>query len=178
MKKKYEETSIYSKIYWLIQDQKITSGVIFDFLNFFWPNFICKSKYVFIESKFKDSSFKELVEVGVNPEYWINLITVDDFFSDEIFFEESMCLVESLSEILSTKLEKDFPALKFTVEYFGNEDEGDCGLTFYQSEIRSILKGNPPFPIIKENKIELFDDCSRPGKPELRMPRSDEIPEK
>ncbi len=75
----------------------------------------------------------------------------------------------------------DFPEIDFKVECLLNEGYEECGLTFYQTEkefncIEEIIAGEMLFPNIKENKLETSSNGLRPGKPELRKPRPEEIP--
>ncbi|MDP1607690.1 MAG: hypothetical protein Q8L98_00040 [Chlamydiales bacterium] len=71
--------------------------------------------------------------------------------------------------------------MTFTVECLWNEEYGDCGLTFYQTDENSTSQENRCFneiasPNIKENKIVQSSNGPRPGLSKIRKPRPDEIP--
>lgn len=80
MDQNHEIPSTYTLLYWLVQDKKIQPDVFFDFLEFFWPTFVKKDGYVFLKENFSKEKFDQLIRENSNPEYWINLLTVDDFF--------------------------------------------------------------------------------------------------
>lgn len=182
MDKKYKNPSVYTSLYWLIQDKKIEPNLLFDFLELFWPTLIKKDGYVFLEEEFTEEEYKRLIEEKSNPEYWINLLTIDEFFSEMSNWEEkSRVLAKTLVSMWTAKLKKDFPEINFNVQYLCNEECGDYGLTFYQYDKTNV---EPSFeglndiniPNIKESKIEQSDDGLRPGMPKIRKPRVDEIP--
>ena len=134
MNTKGEKPSAYTLIYWLIQDKKIDPEILFSFLELYWPTFIKKDQYVFLKEKFSEEEYNRLINEKSNLEYWINLLTVDDFFSETVDAEEkSIALAKILVEIWQTKLKKDFPSMSFTVEYLEDQECGDYGLTFYQT---------------------------------------------
>lgn len=133
MGKQDKKASIYTMVYWLIHDKKIDPELLINLIDFYWPKFIIKGKYVFLEQKFSEEEYRQLINENCNPEYWINLLTIDDFFSEFTNGEEkSMILIKTLVEIWATKLKKDFPSMNFIVESLQDEEYGDCGLTFYQ----------------------------------------------
>ena len=130
------EPSVYTKLYWLIQDKIIGPEVFFNFLEFFWPNFTEIKQYVFLKEKYSEEEMIRLIKQNTNPEYWINLVTINDYFSDdENAILQSNALAKTLIEILNTKLQKDFPDKKFIVKSLQDEETGDVGLTFYQDNI-------------------------------------------
>jgi hypothetical protein len=72
--------------------------------------------------------------------------------------------------------------MNFTVEYLRNEEYGDCGLTFYQTDKDNVCQLNDvakeiSAPNVKESKIEQSSSGPRPGIPKIRKPRADEIPQ-
>lgn len=182
MSKKCVKPSVYTTLFWLIEDEKIEPDVFFYFLKFFWPDFKRKDNYIFLDSNYSENDFNELIKKKRNPEYWINLITVGDYFLHASNEEDkSTILVKALVELWSTKLKKDFPDIDFTVHYFLDKENGDFGLTFYQNKLtetqKSIKKSKKIIaPNMKENKLEQSSDGLRPGMPRIREPRSDEIP--
>ncbi len=80
MDKNGKKPSVYTLVYWLIQDKKIAPEDLFNFLELYWPTFVMKNGSVFLKEKFSDEEYNRLTNEKVNPEYWINLLTVDDFF--------------------------------------------------------------------------------------------------
>lgn len=135
MDENQEKPSIYTVLYWLVQEKKIEPDIFFNFLEFFWPKFKIIDDYVFLEDKFSKREFLNLVNEKSDPEYWINLLTIDDFFSElEDGEKKAKSLANSLVEIWQIKLKKDFPDKSFVVEYVYDEEYGDCGLTFYQKK--------------------------------------------
>lgn len=136
MDKKREKPSNYTVLYWLIQDEKIEPDIFFNFLEIFWPQFIKKDNYVFLKDKYSEEEFLRLVKENSDPEYWINLFTIDDFFSElENGEEKAKSLANSLVEIWQAKLKKEFPDKSFVVEYVYDKEYGDCGLTFHQKKL-------------------------------------------
>lgn len=135
MSKKDEKPSVYTNLYWLSKENGFDARIFFDFLELFWPTFMRKDSYIFLKENYVEEQFKELISQKQNPEYWINLVTVDDYFSGVSNGEkEAEILAKSLVEIWQTKLKKDFPDKNFTVEYVFDREQGDCGLTFYQNK--------------------------------------------
>lgn len=134
MGKQDKKASIYTVLYWSIHDKKIDPELLINLIDFYWPKFIIKGQYVFLEQKFSEEEYQQLINESENPEYWINLLTIDDFFSEITNgAEKSMILIKTLVEIWTTKLKKDFPSMNFIVESLQDEEYGDCGLTFYQN---------------------------------------------
>lgn len=184
MNEKCDKPSIYTILYWLIEDKKIDSNDFFHFLKFFWPDFKKKGDYVFLEQNYTENEFNRMIKEDRDPEYWINLITVNDYFSDCSDDDEekkSTLLIKSLVELWSTKLKKDFPNIEFIVHYFLDKEHGDFGLTFYQNksgEIQKSIKKSKKIttPNMKENKLEQSSNGPRPGIPRIREPRPDEVP--
>ena len=112
----------------------------------------------------------------------LNIGLTDEFFSETPDWEEkSGKLAKALVSIWKAKLKRDFSNINFTVEYLCNEEVGDYGLTFYQTDKENIqqLKNivrEISTPNIKESKIEQSSYGPRPGIPKIRKPRADEIP--
>jgi hypothetical protein len=137
---KAKKPSVYTLIYWLVQDKKMDPEALLNFVELFWPTFIEKEGYVFLKETFSLEEYNRLKEED-NPEFWINLLTVDDFFSEASDWQEkSQSLSKSLVEMWRAKLEIDFPTLEFTVKYLCDPDVGDYGLTFYQTINRNDQK--------------------------------------
>src|SRR5690606_24267850 len=119
---------------WFIEDKKIDPKCLLDFLELYWPSFIKKGEFIFLKDKFSESEYKRLINEKVNPEYWIDLLTVNDFFPEITNGEQySIKLAKALTEIWKVKLKHDFPSMNFVVEYLHDKECGDYGLTFYQS---------------------------------------------
>lgn len=138
MDNKSEKPSCYTFLYWLIQDNKIDPDLFFNFLEVFWPTFINKNGYVFLKEQYSEEKFNTLINENANPEYWINLLTVDDFFfQKEDGEEKSVILTQELVKTWEAKLKKEFPLISFTIECVRDEEYGDCGLTFYQNKKKS-----------------------------------------
>ena len=132
--------SVYTLIYWMIQEKKIAPEALFTFLELYWPTFIQRDKYIFLNQMFSDEKYTRSLKDNSNPEFWINLLTIDDFFAgldDE--GKQATDLAQRLVEIWKVKLEKEFPTKKFIVEYLEDTEAGDYGLTFYQAD-----SGIPP----------------------------------
>lgn len=182
MRKKHEKPSVGTVLYWLIQDKKIEPELLFDFLELFWPTFIKKDGYIFVKEAFNEEEYQQLMNEDSNPEYWINLLTVDEFFSEMSNWEEkSSTFAKALVSMWTEKVKKDFPDMKFTVEYLRNEEYGDYGITFYQTGKDNIRQKNDmateiSAPNVKESKIEQSSSGPRPGLPKIRKPRANEIP--
>lgn len=134
MNKEFKSQS-YNILYWLIEEGKIDSDQLFDFLELYWPTFIEIDGYIFLKEKFNEDEYKRLVSDKINPEFWINFLTVDDFFIDsEKRKKDSLYFSKRLSEIWAIKLVKDFPEFEITVKCLEDDESGDYGLTFYQTK--------------------------------------------
>jgi hypothetical protein len=183
MPEKNEIHSSCTFIYWLIQDGKIDPTDLFNFSQLFWPSFVKKDGYVFLREQYSEEEYNNLRKENENPEYWINLLTIDEFFSKLPDGEDkSVILSKILAEIWEVKLKKNFPDMAFTIECLWNEEYGDCGLTFYQTNESIALQKTKRFneiasPNIKENKIVQSSNGPRLGLSKIRKPRHDEIPE-
>ncbi len=128
-----KKTSTFDLLYWLVQDKKIKPDIFFQFLDFFWPSFIQKEKYVFLKEQYSEEKFQNYVKTDDNIEYWLNFLTVDCFFLQEENGEKKASkLAQVLVEIWDAKLKKEFPKKKFVVQYLYDTKTGDYGLTFYQ----------------------------------------------
>ncbi len=128
-----ELPSVYTIIFWLIQEGKIKSEMLFSFLELYWPTFIERDSYVFLKEQFSETRYAELIKQKLNPEFWINFLTLDDFFAEVDDKEEQVKrFIHKLMEIWQAKLEKDFPDKEFIVKYLSDPEYGDYGLTFYQ----------------------------------------------
>ncbi len=133
MSQKNEKPDVYNIVYYLIQDEVIKPEFLFTMLEIFWPSFITKDGYVFLKETFDANYFSKLSSDGLNPEYWINLLTIEHYFSNLPDWEEkSKVFAKALISLYRAKLKTDFPQMKFVVEYFCDEEVGDYGLTFYQ----------------------------------------------
>lgn len=181
MQNEIEKPSAYTFIYWLIEDGKINPNDLFNFSELYWPTFVKKDGYVFLKEQFSEEEYNNLSKENENPEYWINLLTIDEFFSKLSDGEDkSIALSKVLVEIWQVKLKNEFSDMNFTVECLWNEEYGDCGLTFYQIDKvipqESICFNEIASPNIKENKIVQSSNGPRPGMPKIRKPRSDELP--
>jgi hypothetical protein len=182
MQRKNENPPVYTLIYWLIQDGKIDPKDLFKFAELYWPTFVERDRYIFLKEQFSEEEYDELVKRGNNPEYWINLLTIDEFFSELPDGEDqAIALVKTLAEMWRAKLKKEFPDMNFAIECLWNEEYGDCGLTFYQTDGSNIPQNDGCFneissPNIKENKIMQSSDGPRPGMSKIRKPRLNELP--
>jgi hypothetical protein len=182
MDKKIERPAVSTLIYWLIQDKKITLEDIFSFKELYWPSFIQKDGCIFLKEQFTEEEYDRLLTENDNPEYWINLYPIDDLFSEISDGEEkSIILVKALAEIWGAKLKNDYPDMNFTIECLLNQEYGDCGLTFYQSD-KNKGQGEIgffteiPSPTIKENRMKQSAKGPRPGISRIRKPKPDEFP--
>jgi hypothetical protein len=141
-----------------------------------------KEKLFFLKETFSEKEYERLVKENANPEYWINLLTIDEFFSETPNWgKKSSVLARALVSIWTVKLANDFSDIDFTVEYLCNKETGAYGLTFYQTNKYNIKKPKKmdkeiSTPNIKESKIEQSLYGPRAGMPKFRKPRADEMP--
>jgi len=182
MSHQHQKPSVYSLAYWLIKDKANDPDLLFHMIEIFWPTFIEKDGYVFLKEKFSKDYYDRLIDEDSNPEYWVNLLTIDEYFSEmDDWDEKSTLFAKALVTIWKAKLKSDFPEKSFTVQYLCDEEYGDCGLTFYQTTKNPMYKTNTiateiPHPNIKECVSELSSKGPRPGIPRVRKARADEIP--
>jgi len=80
MNRQCQKSSIYSRAYWLIQDKAHYPDILIYMIDILWPSFIEKDGWVFLEEKFSNAYYTRLLGEDSNPEYWINLLTIDEFF--------------------------------------------------------------------------------------------------
>ncbi len=177
-----DKPNLYTIIYWLIQDKKISPDSLFDFIELYWPTFLEKDNYVFLRESFRDEEYTRLTNQKTDPELWMNFLLIDPYFEeDNDGDEKAERLSRILVEIWQTKLKMDFPDKKFIVEYLHDSEIGDYGLTFYQTNIKNDSNAieesmRISTPNIKENKVEQSSFGPRPGIPQVRKPRPDELP--
>lgn len=134
MNEEYPKPSIYTLLYWFVEERKIDSDVFFFFLELFWPSFTTRDNFVFLKEKYSDEEYNRLINEGISPEYWINLFTVDDYFDDvEKREEKAAAFAQALVDVWDAKLKKEFPNKSFIVKYLCDKESGDYGLTFFQS---------------------------------------------
>lgn len=127
--------SFFDYIFHIMKEQDNSPDIFFAFLELFWPSFIQKGEHVFLRENFSEEKYYQITKEDKNPEFWINLLTVDDFFEQAL--EQEQCsanLAKKLVQIWHAKLQIDFPSKKFTVKYLHDEENGDFGLTFYQTK--------------------------------------------
>jgi len=135
MCQQYEKANIHTLVYWHVQGVVSDPDLMFHMNEIFWPTFIKKDKYVFLKEKFSNEYYHRLIHEDSNPELWINLFSVDQFFSNLRDWEEkSSSFAQALVPIWEAKLKRDFPNIRFTVEYLWDQEYGDYGLTFYQTK--------------------------------------------
>jgi hypothetical protein len=139
MNQQHEEPNVYDIVYNLILDKVIDPELLFVILEIFQPTFVTKGRHVFLKERFSKEYHERLTAEGANLEYWINLVTVDDFFSEmEDWEEKSSQFAQALVPMWRAKLKRDFPERKFVVKYLCDEEVGDYGLTFYQPKEDSL----------------------------------------
>ena len=179
MNQKYPTPSIYSLLYWDIQDKKIDPNFLLKLYRLFWPSFIEKNGYVFLKDFFNENELNRLISANENPEYWINLLMVSDFFSElNDCIEKSKIFSDILTSMWSAKLKIDFPEAIFSVVRLSDEDFGEYGLTFYRCATEgsdSNLK-RIAIPNIKETILEESPNGPRIGISKIRKPEAWEIP--
>ncbi len=175
--------NMYDYIYHEMGIKNIDSDILFAFMEIYWPTFYVFNDYVFLKEGLSENRIAELENQGENVEFWINLVNVDPYFqNDDDCDKKSEALARTLVYIWSTKLKKDFPELDFVVYYFGEEETGDFGLTFYQKKNEvcvnsSNCENEVPKPNIKENfNVYVSESLKSLGKPKIRPARADEIP--
>jgi len=121
-----------------LEDKKNNSEIIFNFLDFFWPNFIVYKGHVFLKENSSEEKFNDLQKQNLEMvEFWMNLLITDPFFENEENGEEkAKSLAGSLVDIWQVKLKNEFPDLQFSAKYVEDAENGDYGLTFYRDEGR------------------------------------------
>jgi len=130
-----EKSDVYNIVYYLIQDRKMDPGLLFTLLDFFWPTFIEKDGYVFLENTFDEQAYMMTIDLKSNPELWINLLTFEGYFSELPYWEEmSIFFAQALIPIWQAKLQRDFPERRFTVRHLCDKEVGGYGLTFFQTK--------------------------------------------
>ena len=125
--------SFYDYLFQKISNKSGTgTDVFFAFLELLYPTFIEHEGYVFLKENFNSDYVQRLKSEHAPVEYWMNLLTVDDYFNDDEDGEErSQTLAKAMVEIWQMKLKKEFPLREFVVEYLEDKETGDYGLTFY-----------------------------------------------
>lgn len=173
-----KKSSALTQLFWLIEDEKIEPQALLKVVEVVWPRFAEKDNFVFLTDEFSMDAYSRLVGDGHNPEFWINLLSIDPLFAHlSGWKEKSIEFVKALVPIWIVKLKNEFPAKNFSVRYFCHEEDGDCCLTFFQSEANAIAAPEQTFfPNVKENNLEAWTDDFRLGIPKIRKPYFDEIP--
>jgi len=107
MNYQYEEPNVYDIVYNLILNKVISPELLFNILEIFWPTFIEKDGYVLLKEQFSKKYYNRLIDEDSNPEYWINLVSIDQFFSEMDEWEEkSSRFAKALVPIWEAKLKK------------------------------------------------------------------------
>ncbi len=130
-----DEFNLIDYLYSSLQQGKNHSDLFIAFSELFCPSFIEKEGYVFFSQTFSEQRFTEVKENSQEKvEFWMNLLTVDDFFiDDKQFRKKSKVFTQTLVESWTSKLKSDFPKKQFVVKYIWDEEYDDYGLTFYQA---------------------------------------------
>ncbi len=129
--------SLYDYLFQVAKLKKLNSDIYFAFLELFWPSFFIYNNYVFLKENFSEEKFNELVGLNEKIEFWMNFLSIDPYFeNDDEGKEKAEALAQILVDTWQSKLKKDFPDFKFTVEYVYDTKCGDYGLTFYQTNIQ------------------------------------------
>ena len=132
--------SLYDYLFHKTNEKKIKFDEYFAFQELFWPTFIVFEDYVFLKENFSEKKLENLQKDEKQIEFWMNLLTVDSFFSNEDEDEiNAEFLAKKLVEIWEVKLKKDFPHKDFIVKYLCDSECGDYGLTFYQRKHQNII---------------------------------------
>jgi hypothetical protein len=127
--------SSYDYIFHVLKIKEVNPDILFAFLNLFWPEFVMHKDRVFLKEEFELEKFEELEKRKENVEYWINLVLISPYFeNDDAEEEKAKSLSESIAKIWQTKLENDFFDRKFNVLCYSKPENGDFGLTFYQTK--------------------------------------------
>ena len=121
-----------SYIHGIINSQKISYDLYFAFLDMFWPEFIVRSDMVFIKDSFdeKQDLLKNTYKDDKEKEFWINLLSIDGLFSEEIDEDKLDFLSKKIAESWKAKLKQDFPERKFKIVVANDED--DVAVSFHQ----------------------------------------------
>jgi len=93
-----KKPSVYTTLYWLIQDKKIEPEVLFSFLEFFWPSFIVYKDYIILKENFSEEKIEDLIRRKEKIEFWMNLFITDPYFENE---ENEETKAESLARSLA-----------------------------------------------------------------------------
>ena len=112
--------------------KNIHEDLCFAFLNLIWPEFIEVDGMVFIKDSYqakKQNISMEAHKLNSETEFWINLLTLDDFLHIKDA-EKQTFLVTKLGESWKAKLKQDFPSLNFKITIA--DDEDDLGISFHQ----------------------------------------------
>ena len=112
----------------------LSTDIYFASLDLFWPEFYQHNGMIFIKDSFdtktKSEGFFDPAKENHRNEYWINLLSLDNFFEDGTQKEYEF-FGRKLAESWLGKLEMDFPDKTFSI-HIVNDDE-DSWVTFHQT---------------------------------------------
>ncbi len=121
----------------VMRDGEIGGDLAIALARLIWPEFIEIDSLVFLAEQYSEdraSSLRNQAIVGHHLEYWMNLFSVDGFFSgvDGTPEETQEHLAKILVDAWRAKLTTDFPSRKFVVEIVRDDDVGDLCVVFMQ----------------------------------------------
>jgi hypothetical protein len=129
----------------VLRDGQIAGDFAIAIARLVWPAFVEVQGLVFLADQYSDEKMSDLLGqgiVGQQLEYWMNLFSVDGFFSgvESSTQEDEEQLARILAGAWKAKLGAEFPARDFVVEIVRDDDVGDLCLVFVQG---NALAGGP-----------------------------------
>ena len=135
-----KDFTFFDYIYSSIKLKDLPPDFMLACLKLFWPDFFVENGCVFLKENFKREKYNRLVEQGLSQrelEYWMNLLSLDGFFSNGRSnefesFSISKYLGKQLIPIWTSKLHLDFPKYVFMVKCVVDESEKEVFMVLKQ----------------------------------------------
>ncbi len=124
----------------VLRERKIAGDFAVAVARLVWPEFVEVDGLVFLADQYSDekaSSLRDQGIVGRQLEYWMNLFSVDGFFSgvEASTPEDQEQMAGMLVSAWKTKLRSEFVARTFSVEIVRDDDVGDLCIVFTQGVV-------------------------------------------
>lgn len=126
--------SLFDYVHAIMSTNDLPTDLLLAMARLLWPEFVAFDGMVFLKEQFSLARVQEhgRSDDESTTEYWINLLSVDGFFSyshsDKLSQDEAFANI--LAEAWRAKLRADFPDRSFDVKVMVDESVGDILLTF------------------------------------------------